>query len=360
MYNNLEKKRDTTIDIFRGIAMIWVLIIHSLFWTGVFKTGVEYTVKSFLLIEMPLFFFLAGASNYMSKRKSILNFYFTRLQRIIIPYWIYAVICIVLTSIIAILQHSKINNLLIMKWLIPFGAQETSLQFLTWALWFIPVYLLIIITFPFLRMYLDKQRKKILKILPLLIFAICLVLMDFYKISGTTFFYYTRMLIFYCFWIYLGMFYNILKDNIHINKLKNIILFIICVVTSVLLVLTPYYSLDMQINKFPPNFLFLLYTLGALSLMYYFSNHIVILVKFLCKNIVIDWIFKQYINSGYTIYLFHPFAMLLINRSMGFFKVGSFMANHNYITFFVYIILVIPLGAVLGKLFSWTEKIKIS
>jgi peptidoglycan/LPS O-acetylase OafA/YrhL len=360
VYNNLEQKRDVTIDIFRAIAMIWVIFVHSLFWTGVFTTKIEYIVKSLFLIEMPLFFFLAGASNYMSKRKSILNFYFTRLQRILIPYWIYAGICILLTYIISVLNGSKIIDSLIMKWLIPMERQDVPLEILTWALWFIPVYLLIIMTFPFLRMYFDKQKNKFLKIMPLFVLAVCLFFMDVYKISGTTFFYYTRMLVFYCFWIYLGMFYNVLKENININKLKKAVFFIACVFVSILLVLTPYYSIDMQINKFPPNFLFLIYTLGFLSLMYYCSNHIVKIIKFLCKNIIIDWILKQYINSGYTIYLFHPLAMLLIKWSIEFLHIGNFMANHNYIKFFVYIILAIPLGAVLGKLFSWTEKVKIS
>ncbi|MDR2511322.1 MAG: acyltransferase [Bacteroidales bacterium] len=67
--------RNEKLDIFRGLAMIWVILTHCLYWLGYFSS-----IKSFLLIEMPLFFFISGASNGMSNKKSLKGFYTNRFE----------------------------------------------------------------------------------------------------------------------------------------------------------------------------------------------------------------------------------------------------------------------------------------
>ena len=89
--------RDTNLDTFRGFAMMYVIFIHCLYWLYLFHNANSITyIKSFFLIEMPLLFFITGASNSMGRKKSLLTFYISRFQRILIPYWIYCIICTIL------------------------------------------------------------------------------------------------------------------------------------------------------------------------------------------------------------------------------------------------------------------------
>ena len=60
-------KRDETIDQLRGLAIFWVIVVHVLYWGNFFDNNYINTIKSFCLFEMPLFFFLTGASNSFSK-----------------------------------------------------------------------------------------------------------------------------------------------------------------------------------------------------------------------------------------------------------------------------------------------------
>ncbi|MBR2111996.1 MAG: hypothetical protein IJ950_03480, partial [Helicobacter sp.] len=54
-YRNLE------IDILRGICVISIIMIHTTFWSG--GAYVPWPVQSLsLLIDVPAFFFIAGAS----------------------------------------------------------------------------------------------------------------------------------------------------------------------------------------------------------------------------------------------------------------------------------------------------------
>jgi surface polysaccharide O-acyltransferase-like enzyme len=58
-----ECQRDEQLDIIRGGAMIWVVLIHCIYWTACVPAGWA-IAKSYLLVEMPIFFYLAGASAY--------------------------------------------------------------------------------------------------------------------------------------------------------------------------------------------------------------------------------------------------------------------------------------------------------
>ncbi|MDO5138386.1 MAG: acyltransferase family protein, partial [Oscillospiraceae bacterium] len=73
--------------------MIWVIVVHTLYW-GNFSSDSSFNlIKSFFLFEMPLFFFVTGASNSFSRSTGYYRFVFRRYKRILIPYWVFALIC---------------------------------------------------------------------------------------------------------------------------------------------------------------------------------------------------------------------------------------------------------------------------
>ena len=61
-------KRDYSIDFFRGIAVLSIILIHTAFWSG--TVYVPYWFENItLLIDVPVFFFLAGESAFYSFKK---------------------------------------------------------------------------------------------------------------------------------------------------------------------------------------------------------------------------------------------------------------------------------------------------
>lgn len=115
----------------------------------------------------------------------------------------------------------------------------------------------------------------------------------------------------------------------------------------------------MQSNKFPPNIVFLIYTFGALLALSMFSKHIIHVVTIMRKNRIFDWIYKQYIHKCYTIFLYHPLSFLIMNVILKYSGLNDFIFFNDWICFLVYMSLTIPMNAVIGRMFSWGEKIKI-
>ena len=76
--------RDTQLDIYRALAMIYIIcVIHVVYWLGI---GNE-LITSIILFEMPVIFFITGASfSLQTKEKSFIEKFivlpaFTRFHR---------------------------------------------------------------------------------------------------------------------------------------------------------------------------------------------------------------------------------------------------------------------------------------
>ncbi len=251
----LNHTRDEYVDRIRGIAMIHVLLVHALFWCDLFVSPVEMTVKSLLLIEMPVFFFVTGASARLSSGKGYLNFTGRRLQGIFLPYCIYALICILLSAAYSafFLKDPLSIPRLLLSWCIPCSECMTPLPFLTWALWFIPVYAACIFFIPFLLKAAEGSKKNSLPAVPLALTA-------FYLLSGFLSLDFIRNVCFYLIWIYAGCLYPELKKlHAETKSASRPVLLLSAAGIIILLILHFFagYGFDMQFNKFPPNIMFL-------------------------------------------------------------------------------------------------------
>ena len=149
-----SKHRDKTLDYLRGLAIIQVVFVHILYWLGIFSVGFFAIAKSFLLFEMPIFFFVTGAVNGLGKPQKYKTFCFKRIKGLLIPYYIYSMICI-LVSIAYYLLHNELSIKttikLLLTWIVPLDHQIMPLPYFTWAIWFIPVYIISIILFPVIK-----------------------------------------------------------------------------------------------------------------------------------------------------------------------------------------------------------------
>ena len=352
----LLKKRIDLIDDFRAMAMMYVIFIHCLFWFGY---GNEVN-RSFFLIEMPLFFAITGMAHVFAKMDNYPKYIQSRLERILIPYWSYALI-VILLNFNHFLRQNALNQdflKLAFSWINPFGNHISAMPYLSWAIWFVPVYLIIMLLIPFLKKAFDKSRS-IYKFLPI----VTLVGINFY------FSFFSKRIhdpwqsvFFYCIWIYLGFWF---MDKIYNHPFpKNFKPCIAISAISLIILATLLWkgpelgihpTINMQRNKFPPNFFFLFYTLIFIPFFALFSSQIHGTLIALKKCKILNWFFSQYQNNCYSIFLTHPIAFLLVSKVLKFCAVPPPILRSMKWTIPLVWITVIFISAILGHFFSVIE-----
>ena len=147
--------RDAQLDIYRALLMMYIpCVTHVMYWL---MDGRE-PLLSLLLFEMPLVYFVSGAALAVShSRRGLLDTVLGRLHRVVIPYYIYALVLLTGGSALW-LAGSAIGCPAIqlidptcysMKDLASIALCRDIPQFpFTWHLWFIPPYLILSCTFP--------------------------------------------------------------------------------------------------------------------------------------------------------------------------------------------------------------------
>lgn len=102
-------KREQQLYMYRGLSMIYVVsFIHVVYWL---KIGSE-PIKSLMLFEMPLIFFISGASLSFNKTsRRFKQVFFNRMVRVVIPYYVYAIVSVVVLAIITMLGQLEISSI---------------------------------------------------------------------------------------------------------------------------------------------------------------------------------------------------------------------------------------------------------
>lgn len=297
------------IDNFRAMAMLYVIFIHTMFWFKLFPPESFY--NTLFLIEMPLFFIVTGMANWFARTENVSKFYISRLKRILIPFWIFAFICASVNILHLvykkIILEASIYPQILIQWLNPFGEFPSIFPYLNYATWFIPVYLELMLVIPLLKKIFQSESN-LIKVFPLLILPALLFVVQCENLDEKIFY-----PLFYGFWIYVGFFLHDVNKFSFSDKLP------ICISITVLGIVLTYFfyrylnfSLNMQINKFPPNIIFLSYNLSVLPILFLFCNQINYFLNLLADNKYFGGIFKIYRDFCYTVYLYHPFAFLIL------------------------------------------------
>lgn len=167
-------ERDYQLDIYRALSMIYVVcVIHVLYWL---KLGCEPWI-SVILFEMPVIFFVSGASLSFNKNpRSVLSTLKSRFLRVMLPYYIYAimmVLVVVVVSVICKLWYSEIEHVFGSEVLRKHMCDITQYTWndvvkiisgtdipqapYVWHIWFILPYMILSCTF-------DIQKKILIKI----------------------------------------------------------------------------------------------------------------------------------------------------------------------------------------------------
>lgn len=136
---NKTLERDHQLDMYRGWIMIYIICwIHVLYWLNI---PCEH--KSYFLVEMPIIFFIAGASSRLARPKRFREIVINRFKRVFLPYYKYAIIS---TLLFGLYDAIVKQNLLILdlKQLLYFvlGIELPNVKF-AFHTWFIFPYFVI-------------------------------------------------------------------------------------------------------------------------------------------------------------------------------------------------------------------------
>ena len=253
-------KRDRTLDYLRCLAMLWVIVVHVIYWGTFFGSARIYALLSLGLFEMPLFFFITGASNSFGREERYFSYVYRRFRRILVPYWVFGTLC-GLWSAAAEAMASGITlgraAVVFGSWLIPWYSQITSLPYLKWIVWFVPVYLAMVLALPGMKKLVAGKYRMVFVPVALGLFAVSWVLDLFW----------VRIWLFYSLWTYLGLFYRQLRPALEDKKIRRKLLLgsVVCaVVLGALLILTG--EVDLQSHKFPPTPVFMVHACAAMCL----------------------------------------------------------------------------------------------
>ena len=271
--------RDIQLDIYRALAMIYIVcVIHTMYWFGY---SLE-PLKSLLLFEMPMMFFISGAAYSMqTQRKKIFNIIASRVRRIVLPFYIFLFVLFFLlifgffeANIYSFSKHE------IIKLFATGGSNKLPYYGYTW---FISVYLIITCSLPIQQRIMERTRRYVYILMCL---SPCIV------ISFVTFpiaDWFIKELFVYNFFFVLGYLYY--------RNISNKLLLFILIITLFIVI---YGFIDgimipMQDNKFPPNIYFLIFSLSALCIISILFGKI----KF--RN---NYLLRLWNKRGYTIYLY--------------------------------------------------------
>lgn len=244
--------RNNLIDVIRGVLIINIILIHTVFWSGTSYVP-EWVRNLSLMLDVPGLFFISGWTlSYTGKSKNI----FSRIWQIYLPYAITLALCwIILISY----YNTPITFSDWSKWLL-FQGESYNFPVLMGSVWFLPVFIELSIISPIIHKFIQKKQ-----------YGICLTILVFFLIVIASILNYHGSiypLVFYLFFFILGYLSMDLKIGLKGFILAQIAIFI----TMFIVWLENRGNFSLQNNKFPPDVIYLIFSIPAIILILYAKN----------------------------------------------------------------------------------------
>lgn len=161
----MTAERDIQLDMYRGLVMIYILcVIHVAYWLGL--AGEPW--RSIILFEMPLIFFISGASVSVASRKhDVRGTAWSRFKRVLLPYYSYIFYSVILVFVASVLWYAVRGGAFdaglspgrLVRALVP-RDEVLNVPYM-YHLWFIIPYLIISCAFPFFRSAVDRMSRTV-------------------------------------------------------------------------------------------------------------------------------------------------------------------------------------------------------
>ena len=105
-----DAHRDTLLDAIRAYTMMYIICVVHLFYYCLWPTD---TLVSLILIEMPVIFFISGASARHSHKHTFRRLLVGRLRRVLLPYYVYAAISLLMLYVLGMSkEHFGVREML--------------------------------------------------------------------------------------------------------------------------------------------------------------------------------------------------------------------------------------------------------
>lgn len=146
--------RDPFVDVFKGVMILWVIHIHTVFWSG-YQYVPEVVRQVTLLADVPIFFFISG---YLTRPGSFASLLMKALRQFLRLYAHYLLIsCLLLATVVLVSllvagrQETDLGPAVgSMFGIKPYGDLWERLPVYAGSLWFIRDYLSMLILIPLL------------------------------------------------------------------------------------------------------------------------------------------------------------------------------------------------------------------
>jgi len=315
--------------------MIYIVcVIHILYS---FEISNE-TIKSLALFEMPVIFFIAGASQSYKNKHTFGQILSSRLKRTIVPYYVFLFSLFIFLCVCTLLGATYLGETVniaelssgdIIKMLFTGGCNKIPYLGYTW---FISCYLIISCSLPLQKKLIEKMPAHIYVLITLAAFALCCILKI--KTPEETL---ERVLCYNFFYISGFLYYKKLSCK------KISFIAILPLIISLYFVLSGKVY-PMQEHKFPPDMIFLTYCLSVLCVLgLIFSK-----IKIKYNYIIMIWNVK-----GYSIYLYQTISFFIVYKIT-----ENWIENisNGFLLFFIYLVLIFSTTTALSYISFWMEK----
>lgn len=327
----MKKNRNHNIDFLRGIATIWIIVIHTAWWSGTIYLPAWFS-NLILIIDVPVFMFIAGASfNYVN---SIIK----NLKGLLVQWkkWLYFLLFYTLILLIFFKDQFILKD--VFSWIVYIFPTSNNLEVVGGSIWFMLMYIKVTIICSIIICLVNYFSKKnnlnnliTVSGIMLFIFLLCS--------NNSTFFFFDSSTSFYSLIYLLGylLHHYKIKDIKHLLLLEGLDLTIILVIFKMLnLNIT-----KIQDLKFPPSLPYLFISLIAIFLFWYLKDRLQIKesnkINYIGKNAIVFY-FAQGISSSFLYFVYgilpfnNPFIvfslLLLINIICT--TTGAIFLNETY------------------------------
>lgn len=290
--------RDLQLDNYRALIMLYmVCIIHVLYW--LMNAG-EPVLTFVLWFEMPIIFFVSGAAQSVSPgRHGLLGTVINRLKRVVVPYYIYALVSLIvgvgLTWAVKDIANVGFRPFHISE----YGWKDVvdillclnipGLPYMA-HLWFIPPYLIISCSFPLQKKLMERVNRYVYMAACVILFLIAQAFTDVSLLREVL-----------CYNVF------VVAGYLFYKKCSLRALLIVSLVTAAVIVADVMWLgghfCPMQDHKFPPDWMFLTFHIFVLC-----SSSIV----FSRIKIPECRILKIWNKRGYTIYLYQSIVFAVV------------------------------------------------
>lgn len=301
-----EKKRNYNIDFLRGIATLWIIVIHTAFWSGTIYLPKEFYNLT-LLLDVPAFMYISGIS---------FNFSNSIIKAIkgIINQWKKWCFFLVFFSLIGfVLYRNSFHFSSIINWIFYYFDSDSVLPVVSGSIWFSRMYIQVTLFCAIiicLNNYFVKEEKQKEQNL-LIIISLLFLILGYSSLSKNHFILssYTSL---YSIIFLLG--YVTYKYKINFKQLL-VYCFINLLVLFTVFYLKGFNITNFQDLKFPPSIYYLNICLFSIFIFWYLKDNIKIKEKnpinYIGKNAIFFYYF-QGISSSLIFYLYK----YLVNRNI--------------------------------------------